>query len=95
MSGGQRPNAAEKADAVDRLIEALDRALVALSDAGAVVLERQPAGSYSIYPLFPLIGDDIRRHISKARESLWEAHKVAAVQGYDAHRAAQSGEVAR
>ncbi len=89
MSAAERPTAAEKADAADRFIDALDRAHVALIEASTIMRERQPAGSWNSYPLFSFIGDGLKSHIEKAREALWAAHRIAAVQGYEEHRRAK------
>lgn len=86
MSDTKRPTPTEKADATDRFITALDDAHAALGRARAVLREFQPTGSHSVFPMFPLIGDTLNKNLNEAQAPLWAAHKVAAVQGYDAYR---------
>lgn len=88
-----RPTAADLADAADRLINALDEARAALTKASGILHERQErGGSGRSGPLFPFIGEDIYRHLDKAREALRAAHNLAAIQGYDERRKTLRGE---
>lgn len=76
---------AEKADAADRFIDALYQAQVAIEKALNILREQAPKGSFSTYPLFDQ-GGLLQRLLYDSRDKLWEAHKPAAIQGYDYHR---------
>jgi phytoene dehydrogenase-like protein len=82
-----RPTPAELADAAHRLADALDEVHAALTKCGEILRERQPAGSYSTYPLF-WDGDTIKSKLQVAREALWAAAKPVAEQGFNEGRAA-------
>lgn len=85
---GDRPTAADKADAAERFIEALDEATAAIWKAAGVLRERRERGaSSSSFPLF-FWGERLRQSLDKAAESLHAAHREAAVQAFDERRKA-------
>lgn len=88
MSADERPTAAEKADAAHRLADAIEKVHGALSEAWAILRERQPRGSYRTYPLF-WDGDKVNLHLDKARDALWAAAEPVAKQGFNEGRKAQ------
>lgn len=76
---------AEKADAADRFIDALDEASAAIEKALSILREQSPKGSYYAFPLFSE-GAYLQNILYDSRDKLWLAHKPAAIQGYDCHR---------
>lgn len=87
MTDAPRPTPADKADAAHRMADALDEVHTALARCRAILRERQPRGSYSIYPLF-WNGDQIDFHLDKARDALWAAAEPVAKQGFNEARKA-------
>lgn len=51
--------------------------------------EGRPKGQTYGTPFFPFIGDKIEGHLDAARDALWDAGKIVAVQGYTDRRAAE------
>lgn len=84
-----RPTHAEKADAADRYIEAVDEAVASVHKAMTILRERQDrSGTGYLGPLFSLADGRLYSLLDKARDDLWAAHKEAASYAYDQHRAA-------
>lgn len=79
-----RPTAADKADAAERFIEALDEAQAGISKAWKVLHEGRKSGGPGT-PLF-FWGDRLRGSLDKAIEALHAAHREAAVQAFDERR---------
>lgn len=84
----ERPTSAEKADAASRFVDALDEAHAALSKAYQVTSECTKRGDSHSTPLFPFIGDSLRKQIGVARDVLWAMKDKAAVQNFDESRIA-------
>lgn len=76
---------AEKADAADRFIDALDEARAGIEKALSILREQASPGAFSTYPLFSE-GAYLQNILYDSRDKLWLAHKPVAIQGYDYHR---------
>lgn len=74
---------AVRADAVDRFDAEVMAATGAVYRALNILRESQ-GRSHSIYPKFAW-GDRLRESLLRATDALHEAHREAAIQGYDEH----------
>lgn len=87
----EKPTAAEKADAADRLADAIDEANAALRKCSKILEERQPQYSWTYYPMFSE-GDKIYNALRTAREALIEAARPISHQGFtEARKAKKNG----
>jgi hypothetical protein len=82
-----RPTHEERADAADRLIEKVDAARHIIWEAQRILRERRRESGSTRYPLF-IWGERLDHYLDGALEPLSKAHREAAIQGYDEHRAA-------
>lgn len=87
----RRPTAAEKADFADRLVDVLEDAGRSIAAGRALLRELRPVGNTSTYPMFD-DGDKIDRLITQAADSLWQARRLAGIQGYEQARIVRTAE---